>query len=70
VQVTGEAGGVPAETPVQTGVSDGRRVEIISGLEEGRAVLVQDVRAADKSFTASPLSSWGSRPRQDKKSAK
>jgi macrolide-specific efflux system membrane fusion protein len=70
VQVTAAAGSAPAETPVQTGISDGRRVEILSGLEEGQAVLVQDVRAADKSYTSSPLSTWGSRPRQDKKSAK
>lgn len=70
VQVAGEAGGAPAEAPVETGISDGRRTEIVSGIEEGRAVLVQDVRAASKSVTANPLSGMGGRPRQNQKTAK
>jgi macrolide-specific efflux system membrane fusion protein len=70
VQVPGEAGGKAVETPVETGLSDGRRTEIVSGLEEGRAVLVPDVRLASKSATASPLSGMRPRPRQNQKSEK
>ena len=40
VLVPGEEGGQPDRRPVQTGLSDGRIVEIVSGLEEGDTVLV------------------------------
>ncbi len=42
VLVPAEEGGQPNRRPVQTGLSDGRIVEIVSGLEEGDAVLVPD----------------------------
>jgi macrolide-specific efflux system membrane fusion protein len=70
VLVAGEAGGKPAETPVETGISDGRRTEIVAGLEEGRSVLVQDVRIAGRSASSNPLSGMRNRPRQNQKSAK
>jgi macrolide-specific efflux system membrane fusion protein len=58
------ADGVPREQAVETGLSDGRQTEILSGLNEGDKVLItQVVRNSKSTGSASPLSP---RPRKKK----
>jgi len=58
------ADGVPREQAVETGLSDGRQTEVISGLGEGDKVLIAQVKRDGKnSGSASPLSP---RPRAKK----
>jgi macrolide-specific efflux system membrane fusion protein len=58
------ADGVPREQTVETGVSDGRQTEILSGLDDGDKVLIAQVKRDSKnSGSASPLSP---RPRTKK----
>ena len=64
VRLAGAADNAPPRTAeVVTGVSDGKRVEILSGLEEGETVLVPLMRMPDSSQNAlsSPLAPSGSR---------
>jgi len=49
--------GVPREQAVETGLSDGRQTEVISGLSEGDKVLITQVKRDSKNTgSASPLS--------------
>lgn len=58
------ADGAPREQAVETGLSDGRQTEILSGLNEGDRVLVAQVKRENKSTgSSSPLSP---RPRTKK----
>jgi len=51
------ADGVPREQAVETGLSDGRQTEVISGLNEGDKVLVVQAKRDSKNpGGASPLS--------------
>jgi len=51
------ADGVPREQAVETGLSDGRQTEIISGLNEGDKVLITQAKRDSKNpGGASPLS--------------
>lgn len=56
--------GLPVEKSVQAGLSDGKRVEIMSGLAEGDRVLVANgvVSAATKESKSNPLSPMPRRP--------
>lgn len=66
VMTAGEAGGKPVETRVETGISDGKRTEIVSGLGEGQVVLVQGLRASSKPAGTNPLSGMGGTKRSAK----
>jgi macrolide-specific efflux system membrane fusion protein len=56
------ADGVPREQAVETGLSDGRQTEVISGLNEGDKVLIAQVKRDSKSTgSASPFAP-GARP--------
>jgi macrolide-specific efflux system membrane fusion protein len=59
--------GQPAERVVELGLSDGRRVEILSGLAEGEKVLVPAIETARRSAT-NPFSVWG-RPKRERSPA-
>jgi macrolide-specific efflux system membrane fusion protein len=60
------ANGVPREQAVETGLSDGRQTEILSGLNEGDRVLIAQAKRDNKrAGSASPLSP-GARPRTKK----
>jgi len=48
--------GTPREQVVETGISDGRQIEILSGLKEGDKVLVVQTKRDKRSGSASPLS--------------
>lgn len=64
VLVSGEEGAQPARRPVQTGLSDGRIVEIISGVEESDAVLITDRQYSlpeDRQSGSNPLSPFSRR---------
>lgn len=66
VLTAGEGGRPPRRTPVRTGISDGDRVEIVAGLEEGDRVLVPDRRLPGRPARGdarSPLSSTRRRGR-------
>jgi multidrug efflux pump subunit AcrA (membrane-fusion protein) len=52
VMLAGEKGGKPQFTVIQTGVTDGKKVEVVSGLAEGDKVLI-------KSFSASQYTPQG-----------
>jgi macrolide-specific efflux system membrane fusion protein len=48
------------EREIQTGLSDGKRVEVVSGLEEGATVLIPEVRIGEKKQGGgSPFSPMG-----------
>jgi len=56
------ADGVPREQAVETGLSDGRQTEVISGINEGDKVLIAQVKRDNKpTGSASPFSP-GARP--------
>ena len=58
--------GAPREQAVETGLSDGRQTEILSGLAEGDKLLIPQVRRDTKGAPGrSPLSPGG-RPRDKK----
>ena len=58
--------GAPRDQAVETGLSDGRQTEILSGLSEGDKVLIAQVKRDNKSTgSTSPLSP-GARPRTKK----
>jgi membrane fusion protein, macrolide-specific efflux system len=57
-----DADGAPRTQMVETGLSDGRQTEIVSGLNEGDKVLIVQAKRDSKSSSASPLSP-GARPR-------
>jgi multidrug efflux pump subunit AcrA (membrane-fusion protein) len=54
--------GNPEERAVTTGLSDGKRMEIVSGLKEGETVLIPQFKATGGGQNASPFSPMG-RPR-------
>lgn len=56
------AKGKPEEREVKTGLDDGKKTEIVSGLKEGDVVLVPQMKAAGAAQSASPFSPMG-RPR-------
>jgi len=60
-----DANGVPREQAVETGLSDGRQTEILSGLNEGDKVLIAQAKRDKPSGSASPLSP-GARSRTKK----
>jgi len=60
-----EANGVPREQEVETGLSDGRQTEILSGLNEGDKVLIAQAKRDKRTGGASPLSP-GARSRTKK----
>jgi membrane fusion protein, macrolide-specific efflux system len=65
VRVPGPDGGGPAAREVETGLTDGRRVEVVSGLREGDKVLVQSMRLpASSSRGSSPFAPGGAGRRQ------
>ena len=51
--------GVPVEKPVKTGVSDGKRTELLEGLKEGDKLLVQRLRTGGRDDVSSPLMPFG-----------
>lgn len=55
----------PISREVETGLSDGKRMEILSGLEEGDTVLVRKMRIprSKQGSQGSPFSPWGRRRR-------
>ncbi len=60
------ADGAPREQAVETGLSDGRQTEVLSGLNEGDKVLVAQAKRDNKNTgSASPFSP-GARPRSKK----
>ncbi len=55
-------GAKPIERQIETGISDGRRSEIVSGLSEGEAVLVPQLKVGGRASGGSnPFSSFGQR---------
>lgn len=54
--------GKPEERPVTTGLNDGKRTEIVSGLKEGETVLIAQFKASGGAQNAGPFSPMG-RPR-------
>lgn len=55
-------GGTPMEKPVKTGLSDGKRTEVLEGLAEGEKLLVQKLQLNGKSESlSSPLAPYGRR---------
>lgn len=52
--------GKPIEKEIQTGISDGKRTEVIYGLDENSIVLRAEIASSDKS-TSSPFSPFGNR---------
>jgi len=57
-----DEGGEPVETVVETGASDGKDIEIVSGLKEGDTVLVAQAKARKKENGGSnPFSAFGKR---------
>lgn len=57
----------PLERAVEIGLSDGRRVEIVSGLAAGDQVLVPEIGVAKRTAT-SPFSTWG-QPKRERSSS-
>jgi macrolide-specific efflux system membrane fusion protein len=57
--------GAPREQAVETGISDGRLTEILSGLNEGDKILVTQAKREKRSGSASPFSP-GARQRKNK----
>ncbi len=57
----------PLERPVEIGLSDGRRVEILSGLDEGDKVLVPAIGPARRA-ARNPFSTWG-QPKRERSSS-
>jgi macrolide-specific efflux system membrane fusion protein len=51
----------PVERAIETGLSDGRRVEVLAGLAEGDTVLAPDLRTGERSGGGSPLTPFGRR---------
>jgi len=58
--------GAPREQAVETGLSDGRQTEILSGLSEGDKVLIAQVKRDNKPTGSSSPLSPGARPRTKK----
>lgn len=58
----------PVERTVEIGITDGKRVEILSGLSEGDKVLVPEIGVAKRTGT-SPFSTWG-RPKRETASSR
>lgn len=53
------------QRPIQTGLSDGKRIEVVSGLTEGEKILVPEYRATPTaSSPSSPFSPFGHAPRK------
>lgn len=59
------AGGEPIEKPVQLGISDGKRTEVLSGLAENEVVLAAQLppRGGKSAPASSPFGLGGGRPR-------
>lgn len=56
--------GTPTTVEVQTGISDGKRIEILQGLEEGAKILLPEFRLGKKKTGSSnPFSPMGNRPK-------
>lgn len=61
-----DAKGTPREQVVEVGLSDGRQIEILSGLTEGDKLLIPQLRRDNKSAVGSSPFSPGGRPRDKK----
>lgn len=59
VLVPGKKGEGPAEKIIETGLNDGRQVEILSGLSEGDRLLIPQKKAAKNNAGTSPFSPVG-----------
>lgn len=65
VRMPGPEGAEPETREIETGLSDGKRVEVLSGLKEGEKVLVQSIRLPSGSKGGSnPFSPFGGGRRQ------
>lgn len=53
-----------SERPVQLGATDGKRTEILSGVEEGQSIYLKVLSKADRNKNSNPFSIMGNRPRQ------
>lgn len=51
----------PVERAIETGLSDGKRVEVVAGLAEGDTVLAPDLRPNARAGGGSPLAPFGRR---------
>jgi hypothetical protein len=47
------------EREIQTGLSDGKKIEVVSGLEEGATVLLPEFKMGEKKAGGSPFSPLG-----------
>ena len=61
VQIKGENHNKPEEREIQIGLTDGKRTEIISGLEENEIVIRADLSKMEKQNTSNPFSPMGGR---------
>jgi macrolide-specific efflux system membrane fusion protein len=52
-------GGAPLERQIETGITNGKVTEIISGLNEGDVVLVEQAKKAGEAGSSSPMSPFG-----------
>ncbi|MFZ3231486.1 MAG: HlyD family efflux transporter periplasmic adaptor subunit [Pseudobdellovibrio sp.] len=59
VLVKGEGSNKPEEKEIQIGLSDGKRTEVISGLNENDVVVRVDISKLDKTSSSSPFSPFG-----------
>ncbi len=66
VLLDSQRNGKDAEKEIKTGMSDGKRIEIISGLSEGDVVLVPQLKINGRASNngSNPFSSYGSKPKQ------
>lgn len=63
VRIPGEKGH-PEKRLITTGLSDGKKTEVVSGLTEGESVLIKSVRFGEKKAAGNnPFSPFGNRPR-------
>lgn len=60
VKVAGPKG-QPVDTRIETGITDGKQIEVISGLDEGTSVLIPQMSSGKKSQTNNPFAPQGPR---------
>jgi len=57
----------PIETEIETGVTDGKRIEVVSGLTEGQAILTPEIKFDPTSKKQNPMSPFGGPPQPKKR---